>query len=728
MKLNHIICGLTLATLAGVSQGAAAQSLNLTGVSHQGSRGTVNGKIDLAGKSVRSVKTYVYNMAAGGSFTAADAAYTLEGNVISAPVQFAEGDYAYRLEVTFTDNSKVVSPCIDPERTYAFMWISDYSWQSASVDPNSGACQPRYDHCTENVCGRDVFDGITYAKQASIHANGHMQWAFPSDHLFTRFVCKYGMEDGGGSYADAVYRFSTNGTKVKEQRVFGKTNGGRGGNPWVYDLELPMQGVTTLRWDAVGGANIWSDHCHLLMPRLYLDMRPYAEITWTSPATFPAGSNRMTLSTVNTAGAPVTYTVVEGANLATIVNGNELVANRNAKGRIVVKASCPATETHLQGSSTIAIDVDFSLWSNFLGTQTLADGSRTAFFSVSSSIWQFSELVCELYDNELSLNKVGEFDMLAAYAAADAGQPERLLSVPMPEGDWKLCRLRYRIEGDEAPCHTMYSDGVRDIAYASDMVYVLQRNGAETVRTDAPVSGCNNNRLRIVNQEYSKGFSVTNDFNIDLGQLNFSRDFVRFRCEFGEQSQSPNSMSLGAGQYYMPLIVEEWPNWIRHINYSYDAVNPNQRMNIDFTIQPGHYVNFRADGSRTVMGREYCIGAARFYTADYAAKREPQSLEWVESKSFKAFKPFSVPLDAVSSSGCTIFYHIVSGAEFASVENGQLVFHTIPEQNCQVVVEAVQAGSHYYKKAESRRCTFSLLRAIVVEADEVKQLVQGDAV
>lgn len=725
MKLNHILSGLTFATLLTVWQGAPAQSLQLTGVSRQGSQGTINGKIDMAGKQLKSARTYVFNMADGGSFVTADVEPAVSGNVITAPVQCADGDYAYRLEVTFTDNTTAVSPCIDPERTYAFMWLSDYSWQSAAVDPESGACRPRYDHCAEDVCNRTRFNGLVYTKQASTHANGHMQWRFPDDHRFTRLVCKYGMEDDGGSYADAVYRFSTNGITVKEQRVYGRTNGSRGGAPWVYDLDLPMQGVTTLRWDAIGGANIWSDHCHLLMPRLYMDLRPAAEITWTTTV-FPQSSDRMTLNAVSSSGAPVSYSIAEGAAMARIENGNELVVNRNAKGQITVKASCPATETFMQGSANMTFNVDFSIWSNFLGAQTLADGSKRAFFSVSSSIWNFSELVCEVFDNELTLNKVGEFDMLPYYAQTDG--IERLLSVPMPEGSWNLCRLRYKIQDDDAASYTMYSDGVRDIAYASDMVYVLQRNGAETVKTDAPVSGCNNNRLRITNQEYSKGFSVQNDFNLDLGQLNFSRDFVRFRCEFGEQSQSPNSMSLGAGQYYMPLIVEEWPNWVRHINYSYDAVNPNQRMNIDFRIEPGHYVNFRADGSRTVIGREYCIGAARFYTADYAAKRQPQTLSWVESKNFKQFKPFSVALDAVSSAGAPVFYHIVSGGEFAAVENGELVFHTLPEQNCQVVVEAVQAGTHSYNAAAPLRCAFNVLRAIVVQADEVKQLESGDHV
>lgn len=157
MKLNHIISGLACATLLTVSQGAAAQSVSLTSVSHQGSQGTVNGQIDLGGKTVKSVKTYVFNMAAGGSFVSADAAFTLSGTSISAPVSYADGDYAYRLEVTFTDNSKVVSPCIDPDRSYAFMWLSDYQWQSGAADGAAGGCAPRYDSCTEDVCNNNVF-------------------------------------------------------------------------------------------------------------------------------------------------------------------------------------------------------------------------------------------------------------------------------------------------------------------------------------------------------------------------------------------------------------------------------------------------------------------------------------------------------------------------------------------------------------------------------------------
>lgn len=729
MKITNILCGLACATLLAVSPGAAAQSVTLTGVSHSGSQGMVNGRISLSGKSVKSVKTYVYNMASGGSYVTADAAYTLDGDNISAPVAFADGDYAYRLEVTFSDNTKVVSPCIDPERTYAFMWLSDYQWQSGSADGDAGGCAPRYDRCTEDVCNRNVFGGITYVKQASTHANGHIQWAFPADHIFTRFVCRYGMEDDGGSYADAVYRFSANGSVVKEQRVYGRTNGSRGSNPWIYDLDMPMTGVTTLRWDAIGGANIWSDHCHLLMPRLYLDLREQAQVTFATPGgSLPGGTDRVTLSATSSSGAPVSYSVVEGASLARIEDGNILVANRGARGTVTVKASCPATDAFLQGSATLSFDLNLDLWASYLGARATTDG-RTAFFSVNSRVWTLSELVCELYDNELSLNKVGEVDLLPAYAS-NGRDAEGFVSVALPDAAWGLCRIRYKVEGDEQPSYSPFSDGQRDIAYASDMLYVLQRGAPESVKADATVSGCNGGRLRVRDQEYGKGLSVTNNFHVDLGQLNFSHDFVRFRAEFGEQYGSARSISTGSGQYYMPLIVEECGDnvWIREVNYSYDAVNPNQRMNIDFTIEPGRYVNFRADGSSSVNGREYTIGAARYYTADYASVRRPQTIEWVESKDFKAYKPFMVELDAVASSGAPVYYHVVSGGEYASVSDGRLVFHTIPATNCTVVVEAVQAGSRDFSAAAPRRCSFNVLRAVTVAADEVCRLQSGNSV
>lgn len=714
MKLfsNKIYVAAAMAVLAGAWQGAAAQSIRLSGVSADG---VIHGTLDRAGKTVSAVRTYAYSMDAGGSYTSAQVEYTLSGNDIQAPVTYTAGaNVAYRMEVTFSDNSRVVSECIDPQRTYAFMWLTDY----ATTSQSAGSGTPQYDHCAEGGCSRNVFGGIAYTKQVSTHGSGHMQWTLPAGHSFTRFVTIAAMEDAG-TEGDAQFIIQTNGTTVFNERIVCRNKPGRGSLPTQFSVDIPMRGVSTLRWNVEDGPNgqNWGDHGHLLVPRLYLDMRADADITFGQPGgAWPVSTPGITLSATASSGQPVTFSIAQGANLAQLVDGNRLVPNFNAKGRVVVAAQCPETETHKAGYKELAYDMDLGTWAEYLGSYTEPDGAAKAFYSVNTRIWQVDQLVCEYYDNELSLTKTGEVD-LAANLPENGTDRECIVVVPMPSGDRNLWRLRMLLHGTTDYIYTPYTDGTRDIVYATDLS--VTPVGSATVGVDAPVCGNNNGRLRIQNQYYGKGVAVSGNGTVRIGTAGSLDGFVRFRAELGEQQASPASISGGAGQYYFSAILSSEPGGTRHINYGGQEVNPNQRFNIDFNTIKGRYLQLALN---YINGREIVLGGARFYTAPRTVTKEAQSLQWVAEQAFTRYEPYTVQLDATASSGLPVFYRILSGAEYATVDGSVLRVHTIPDGNMEIVVQAMQPGSRGYAAATPRQCVFRNKRGLVVQANEKAQV------
>lgn len=120
------------------------------------------------------------------------------------------------------------------------------------------------------------------------------------------------------------------------------------------------------------------------------------------------------------------------------------------------------------------------------------------------------------------------------------------------------------------------------------------------------------------------------------------------------------------------------------------------------------------------MGRVYLKSDAR----------KKQTTDWPSTQILATDKPFTHTLDATFTSGGKVYYYIVSGSEYADIENGNILnLHTLPqEKSAYIEVAAVQPGGDVYMSSDIVKCRFYVRNNKTVERDGKLVLNDGDEI
>lgn len=706
--------------LLAASGAGFAQSINLLGVFNDGTNGQIKAEINTEGKVIQSVATYSYRMCDGYN-TTASAYEVIDGRYLTADIQFNPGYYAYRIKVDFTDGSTLLSECIDKDYTESFMWLGDYPFQTA-VSGWSGR-NPRVDISVDNPNNPTVYmtvnDTIFY-KGVSNHAEGHVSFLF--DRPFTRFVTRYGIQDDK-AVGNLTYAFWNNrtwtgsgwsgGSAAVRQKMYSKTNPGRGENPCIRDLDLDMTGKNSLYIEALSDGSNGGDHAHLLLSRLYTELpdnsgksaQTVSFITQGGP--LPIDTDRVALQAEATSGGKISYRIISGRNLASIENGNELVPVYGSKGEIVVEATQYGDESYLPATSYITFTSDLEPVIEMLASYPSAvEGVSTAYFLIDTRGRALKQLDLHLFDNPLTLNPLDSIDLTNYFDATKCSE-KQILSFPFNgSADNVVSRFTYDIAGLAEPVTTPYRQGFESFEYLSDLSHKAG-TGWDHWTTD--IAFDRTSKLQIDTQTYGKGFGIhasgyvesTCDlskyerFVVDLGGQPITNPSRSTNLNFELKSASNGTVLLNTGQI----------SWRERTRWNYEL---NGLSKVYIVCGAGN------DGNRNDV---ICVGAPRFYYP--SAVKKPQSITGTSEVILNECNPIVLPLDAVAESGLDVIYCLTEGEEYARIEDGnKLNVFNIPSDSCRVSVIAYQPGNETWASSAVHSCVFKIANHVIVSKDE----------
>lgn len=109
--------------------------------------------------------------------------------------------------------------------------------------------------------------------------------------------------------------------------------------------------------------------------------------------------------------------------------------------------------------------------------------------------------------------------------------------------------------------------------------------------------------------------------------------------------------------------------------------------------------------------------------------RKSQQSDWPLSQILSSDKPFQYTLDAHFTSGGNVYYKIISGSEYASIDGNVLNVIQIPEnQSDYIEVMAIQPGTAYYLPAPLYSSKFYIRNNKVVQKNERYVIQDGDEI
>lgn len=685
---------------------ASAQTLDLLGVYSTPGGETLKAVIDAGEKEVESVKTVSFNMQNGGKPEELQSYDIFEGKYVTADVVSAPGvEYAYRMVVNFTDGTNIVSDCVEVSGE-TFKWLGDLKWSSYS----SGYLSPVVDRGIEN--NNVIVNGQTYYKQVGNHAAGYLEYKL--DRPYTRFVSRFGTIDAN-NYGDLRFKFLADGVVKHEQVVFAKTNPSIGSNPCIYDVDMSLEGVQTLRFNfEIYDGDNWGDHGHLLLARLYLpkevEKEPQTIAFETKGGEVPSSVTSIDLKATASSGMPVYYRVVKGE--AEIVDGSRLVFAENASGEVVVEAIQFGDDTYACAVGTLVFNVDFKPTLTVLGSQMSATGEEFVYVFVDAKNRTMSSLKMNLFNNPDQKVSAGELD-LANYASDATFSQPQVLVIPKSVmlSDFYMFVADFSDGKEPATVSSNYFDGTSEMVYVSDTdYYELSSNYKNTVTVDVSVSA--GAAINLGGKVYPKGFGVHATglavFSLPAGKYN------RFVTTVGKQSGKGGNIDFVLSGNGVQMASTGIINQSSPVKWDYPLASDIYELKIN--------VNEGGDGNGSDHGS---IGGTRLYFTP--KERKSQSISWMDSKSLSVYKPVDVKLTAKASSGLPVQYRLIEGSEWAEVkENGVLRIHTAPEGVVTVKVEAYQPGNNSWAIAPTKVCTFTVSNGFVVERDETLKLSGGD--
>lgn len=688
-----------------------AQSLELLGLFPVGDVNELKAQIDLQGKSIRSVSVYSFNMTTGENATTTQ--YDLiENKYLTATPPVLEGVLAYRMRVVLNDETVLLTPCIVPSTNERFMWLGDIQWESAHSGWDSNH-PPRVDQAVDSRRKLRINDTI-YHKGVSSHANGH--FAYQLDGRYTRFVSRVGVQDEEIN-GDVRVKISTDNTEKENFVVYSLSNTGRGSNNLYKDIDMDMRDVTSLRIDLNQfDGNTWGDHTHVVMARLYLPeeeatIKQPQQITFsTQDGVIPEGTTTIRLNATATSGGAISYRIVKGTEFASIENGNELTLKYGVKGEILVEATQYGNDQYACVNAMIRFETDLVPSFELLTSHqfiTQADTLNYAYFYLDTRKKVPSRLVMKPFNNVFQLIAEAEIDLMPYLTDASFNQPQ-VIQVPIKYGNVLRFAIRFPSQTEDTWI-TPYYDEANAFEYVSDMKNYTSANGYGGTSIDKALE--NLGRLNLCGQDYGKGFGIHANgwlkMTVEGGKYN------RFVAHAGKQRGR-------GGKFEVSIEMNDSLLHTTGIITSNSKSEWDYKLDNDITLIK---INLR-DGGDGIGQDHGSIGAPRFYFTPES--RMPQSLQWLRDNSIHQSKPFTTTLEATATSGLPVFYHILKGNQYATIENGnQLNVHTVPDKDS-IVIEAFQPGNNEWAPAEPFKSVFSVTKGRIVHKNERIELENGE--
>lgn len=737
MQFRHIIyAGLAVSVLWPLA--ASANTVDILGITNDGQNAQIKARLDLENKNLSGVKTYSYNMTDG--FTVTNTTYSIfEDNgvkYVSAPVSYYpdKDGYTYRIELLFDDGSNYLSEVVNNDLTEAFMWLGDYQY----AEGHSG-----WDDAHPPVVDREIdpslqmtLDGTVYYKGVCNHAPGYLVYKFPESQ-FTKFVSRYGVQDtqSDGKMQFVFYKgydlnvtSENNLTKIEEHTMYAKSNPKREeGSPIVRDINIDMSDVKVLRFQMNSLEVNWGDHGHLAMARLYLPVATQGK-KQDQVVSFVNDGGDLTapvsLSASSTSGGTMFYNIVSGRDLA-VIEGNQLIPVWGGKGIVVVEATQFGDDNYYPATSYLSFNVDMQPRVSMLDlyTPSVAQQNKSAYayLLVDTKGRSLDKLTVSTYNNPKNLDLISETDILGKYEPTKGAQ---VIEIPLTNYDDQVLQIKYSYAGDDADITLPYWHSEGSYDYISDFdrsKYTVVMGYGTFGGPNTTYNKMNGEVIEIGNgntslQKYKKGFNIHATGSLTVN-ANYLTPYDRVIVDMGFQKYDTHNLSN------QKLTLQLY-NGNTLLADTVDAYKPCMQQ-WDFPINNQSPLKFVGDQGSDGNGNDYvCIGAPRLYYSH--GVKTPQTIQWDTDRRIINNQTSYVDLEAASESGFPIFYHIVSGSEYATIQDRRLVITTPPVGGADIVVDAYQPGNDVWAPAAVSTCRFGLVKGREVQRGEYLELSGSD--
>lgn len=716
---------------------AGAKTVDFLGITNDGQRASIKARLNTDGKTVASVRTFSYNMTDG--YPVVNTAYDIlqddQDTFLSADVAYYPDNdgYTYRVELTFADGSTYTSEVVNLDLTKAFMWLGDYQY----AEGKSG-----WDDQHPPVVDREIdpsltltLDGRVYYKAVSNHAPGYLLYKF-EDAPFSRFVSRIGVQDDRTD-GDVTFKFyssdnisNTTENSMKSllsQTMYSKSNTQRGDNPCIKDVELDITGTKVFRIQLDQFDNNWGDHAHLALARLYFPdedrpVKTVQQVTFTTEGGDLEGA--VNLNATATSGGNVYYRIISGRELATINNG-VLTPVWGAKGIVVVEATQYGDNNYYPCSAYLTFNVDMApriqMLSLYQPTLTQAGNTAYAYLLVDTKGKNLDKLTVDVFSDPDRRVKEKTVDVLPQFFPSKGAHA---LEIPVDNYSKQVFKVAYSFSDNAAVDSLAYWHPEGSYDYASDLptsAYTYGLGYPGTFAANHPYNNMNSDRLEIGTGSvshgvFAKGFGVHASGYVEI-QARALAPYSRFVGSAGPQKNGTNNyqnqkltLRLTNGNITLADTTDMLKTGIIHWDYPINNQAPLRLVG-----------DQGSDGN----GNDYvCFGAPRLYYIN--SVKTPQTISWDTEKRIINNTATSIPLDAEATSGFPIFYHIVKGAQYATISDGKLVISNLPVGGDEIVVNAVQPGSDVWADAPTATCTFRLTHGLEVQRNEYVELKDAD--
>lgn len=731
MKMRNIKYALfAVAAMMLASIQTSARNIEILGITNDGQQAQIKAKVDFDGSVPVAVTSYSYSMADGYTVTNTKHEFVNDGDNTYLTVDafyFPDNDsYRYRVEVTFADGTREITPVFDENLSEQFMWLGDYQY----IKGASG-----WDAQHPPVVDREIdsslqflLGGVHYYKGVDNHAPGYIVYDFGSPK-FSRFVTRYGVQDDRTD-GDVLFKFYTGNDPSKtdegqmtlreSKAMYSLSNPARNNAPCVADLDLDMTGCSVLRVSYDQIDNNWGDHGHLAMARLYL---PDVEKPTKQPqkVTFGNASSTLTepvkLTATSTSGGKIFYRIISGSNLA-VLNDNVLTPQWGGKGSVVVEATQYGDDQYFPAADYITFQVDaqpdYSILGVYRPSVENENGTAYIYALVDTKGKNLDMLDATVYSDPRKLTKIGTLSLLNDF---DVNKGVNIIEFPINNYDNQVVQLSYKYSGSAEPDTIAYWNKEGSFDYVSDLPFSYGMGYGTFPGRDNTFNKMNNNVLAIGSNDnyYVRGFGLNASGYIEVSAdklAPYNRVILDIGAQYPETSKTQKlEFQLLNGNLTLANTGDVFKPGLTKWDFNF---NNQQRLRI--------IANQGSDGN----GNDYvCIGAPRLYFT--GQEKSAQTISWDSNRRIVDRKSVNIPLSAVSSNENPVWYHIVKGGQYATIENNTtLVVHTFPEGGEEIVVDAYQPGDRIWAPSEVSTCSFQIVRGLEVQKNEYVELSESD--
>ena len=227
--------------------------------------------------------------------------------------------------------------------------------------------------------------------------------------------------------------------------------------------------------------NTTDDYANLAACRLYYKL-PASEkqaqtVTFETPGgTIFKDSPRVDLSAYASGGTQVFFTLVQGGDIADIVDGHILVPRQGKSGEIVVEALTLGNDEYAPASSTQTFSFNFGPTVKYLYTHKHGEdnAAQSVYLYVDPQTKTLEKLNLVIYDNARSFQLIKEIDVLSKLTSL-ATPLENVYAVPVTAATDAdiVYRLSYKFAGEDEVVGEL-GEGDDSFVYMSDKTATLR--------------------------------------------------------------------------------------------------------------------------------------------------------------------------------------------------------------------------------------------------------------